>query len=104
MQDFICKGGLYGSFENRVAISRERKGGKFGYLLQRIFVPTEKLARYYPILEKKPYLAPLMQVKRWGMLFSPRIFKMAKSEIKNNFTIEKEEAKKMKDFLDEIGL
>lgn len=104
MQSYIFRGGLYGSFENKVAVSMEKGGGKASYLFRRIFVSTEKLARYYPILEKKPYLAPIMQVRRWFMLFDPYIFKMAKSEIKNNFTIESEKAKKMKSFMDEIGL
>ena len=104
MQDFIFKGGLYGTFENRVAISQEKKGGKFGYLIKRIFVPTSKLVRYYPVLEKHPYLSPVMQVRRWFMLASPEIRKMAKNEIKNNFSIEKEKAKEMKSFLEEIGL
>jgi hypothetical protein len=104
MQSYIFRGGLYGSFENKVAVSMEKGGGKLGYLFRRIFVPTEKLARYYPVLEKKPYLAPIMQVRRWFMLFDPYIFKMAKSEIKNNFTIENEKSKKMKSFMDEIGL
>lgn len=104
MQSYLFRGGLYGSSENKVAVSLEKKGGKGKYLLRRIFVPAEQLSRYFPILKKRPYLAPIMQVRRWLFLLDPYIFKMAKNEIKNNFSIKKEESKKMKSFMDEIGL
>ena len=104
MQNFIFDGGLYGTSNNRVAIQQKRKGGRFGYMLSRIFVPHSKLKRYYPILEKHPYLMPIMQVRRWFMLLRPDVAKMAKREISLNGNIKKSKAEEMNVFLNNIGL
>jgi hypothetical protein len=104
MQDFLLKGGIYGTTTNRVAVSQNKKGGRLSYLVSRIFAPKEKLQRYYPILEKHPILLPVMQVRRWFMLLNPKIAKMAKSELSANKTLDVEKAKEMKNFLNEVGL
>ncbi len=104
MQNFILEGGLYGSSDNRVAIQQKRKGGKFGYILSRIFVPFAKLKRYYPILEKHPWLMPVMQVRRWFMLLRPDVAKRTKREISSNVNIIKSKADDMNAFMDKIGL
>lgn len=104
LQNFILHGGVYGSSDNRVAIQQKKKGGKFGYIVSRIFIPYTKLKRYYPILEKHRWLTPIMQVRRWFMLLKPDIAKMAKTEIAHNNSIDKSKAKEMHDFLQRIGL
>lgn len=104
MQSFILRGGLYGSSNNRVALLQKKKGGQLGYMLSRVFIPYAKLKRYYPILEKHAYLAPIMQVRRWFMLLNPDVAKMAKKEIKTNITIEKSQTDELNTFLNNIGL
>lgn len=104
LQEYIFHGGVYGSSANRVAIHQKQKGGKLGYLFTRIFAPFTKLKRYYPILEKYPWLTPIMQVRRWFKLLRPSISKMAKAEMKANQNIDRSAAKEMKRFLDDIGL
>ena len=104
LQSYLLNGGVYGSTDNRVALNQTKKGGRFGYLLSRIFIPFAKLKRYYPILEKHPWLMPVMQVRRWFMLFRPDVAAMAKRELVTNGTLEKSQADQMKIFLDEIGL
>jgi len=104
MQDFILHGGVYGSHDNRVALQQKKKGGRIGYLLSRVFVPYAKLKRHYPILEKHRYLTPLMQVRRWFMLLSPDIAKMARRELAVNRRIDPCKAEEMNAFLKQIGL
>ena len=104
MQDFILCGGIFGTTENRVALQQSKMGGRLGYILSRIFIPFAKLKRYYPILEKHPWLMPLMQIRRWFMLFNPEIAQMAKREIATNSCWEKEKAADMSLFLKNIGL
>ena len=104
MQDFLLHGGAFGSSDNRVAIQQKKKGGRFGYLMSRIFVPTAKLKRYYPILERHPWLMPVMQVRRWFMLLDPEVAKMARSEIVANRNIDNEKSVEMNGFLADIGL
>ena len=104
MQSFILHGGVYGSFDNRVALQQKNKGGRIGYLLSRVFIPYDKLRRYYPILNKHRWLTPFMQIRRWFMLLRPDVAKMAKQELSTNKNINKTKADDMNLFLDNIGL
>jgi hypothetical protein len=104
MESFIMDGGVYGSPDNRVLLQQKKKGGKFGYLLSRIFIPYNKLKRYYPVLEKHRWLTPVMQIRRWFMLLDPSVRFMAKREISANGKIEKSSAEQMNEFLSDIGL
>lgn len=104
MQDFVLDGGLYGTASNRVALQQKKNGGRFRYLLSRVFVPHDKLKRYYPILEKHRYLMPVMQVRRWLMLLRPDVRGMARRELRTNYNIDKEKAEEMNLFLQQIGL
>ncbi len=104
MEEYILGGGVYGSSQNRVELQQKRRGGRIGYLFSRIFIPYAKLKRYYPVLEKHRWLTPIMQVRRWFMLFKPSVAKMAKQELRANKSVDKEKAAEMNEFLDEIGL
>jgi len=104
MQSFILDGGVYGSHDNRVALQQKKKGGRVGYILSRIFVSYAKLKRYYPVLEKHPWLFPFMQVRRWFMLLRPDVAKMAKRELAVNSSIDREKTDQMNAFLKQIGL
>ncbi len=104
MQEYILRGGVYGTSDNKVAIQQQKKGGRAGYFLSRVFVPYDKLKRYYPVLEKHRWLTPLMQVRRWLMLFDPSVAQMAKREIELNSSMEKTKADLMLAFLSDIGL
>ncbi len=103
-QSFLLTGGVYGNERNRVALQQKKKGGKYGYLLSRIFAPYDTLKRYYPILEKHRWLTPVMQVRRWLMLFQPRVARMAKSELSHNREISRDQADEMYRLLSDIGL
>ena len=104
MQNFILFGGVYGTVNNKVSIQQTDKGGKCGYLLSRIFIPFEKLKKYYPRLEKFPWLMPFMQIRRWFMLLNPNVIKMAKREIMTNQRLERDTARDMNILLKNIGL
>ena len=104
LEEFILSGGVYGTTQNRVAIQQKKRGGRFGYLISRIFVPTSKLKRYYPVLERHPWLMPFMQVRRWFMLLRPDVRKMARAELQTNTSLDGDVAKNMKAFLADIGL
>ena len=84
LEKFILQGGTYGSAMNRVALHQKTRGGKYSYIISRVFAPYEKLKSYYPILEKHRWLMPVMQIRRWFMLLSPDVVRMAKSELEAN--------------------
>ena len=98
------RGGVYGSTDNRVAIQQKKRGGRLGYVFSRMFIPYEKLKRYYPILEKHKWLTPFMQIRRWFMIFKPDVAKMAKREMSANGTIDKNKANETGNLLESIGL
>lgn len=104
MQSFILNGGVYGSTDNRVSLKQKKNGGRLGYILTRVFVPYSKLKRYYPVLEKHRWLTPIMQVKRWFMLFRPDVSNMVKKELRASKAVKKEKLDEMNTFLHDIGL
>ena len=104
MQDVLLHGGVYGSVDNRVALQQGRRGGKAGYLFSRIFIPMARLKRYYPILEKHPWLMPVMQVRRWFMLLRPDVARRTKRELITNASLEDEKTDVMHDLMKQIGL
>lgn len=104
MQEFLLHGGAYGSTDNRVAFWQKKKGGRMEYILSRIFIPYAKLKRYYPILEKCPWMMPYMQIRRWSMLLKPEVAKIAKREMVVNGKFVKKKSDEMNSFFDYIGL
>ncbi len=104
MQNYIIMGGVYGSIDNRVSIQQKRSGGKFKYVISRVFLPYSRLKRYYPVLEKHKWLTPVMQVRRWFRLLKPSAAKKAKDELELNNKLEASTADAMNVFLDQIGL
>lgn len=104
LQNYILQGGAYGSADNRVALQQKKKGGRIGYLFSRMFIPYAKLKRYYPILGKHRWLFPVMQIRRWAMLFRPDVAKMARQELESNQKIDLAKADEMNAFLKHIGL
>lgn len=64
MQNFVVDGGTFGSEKTRAFANRSREGGKFRYLLSRIFVPYSYLKSEYEIIEKYPFLTPICEICR----------------------------------------
>lgn len=104
LEQFILRGGEYGTTENRVAVKQHKKGSRFKYTFSRIFVPYNIIKYRYPILQKHRWLMPVMQIRRWGMLLKPSVAKRAKNELSMIKNISKSAAGDMNSFLDEIGL
>ena len=104
MQSFILCGGIYGSVDNRVVLQQSKKHSRLRYIFSRLFISYAKLRRYYPILNKHPWLMPVMQVRRWFMVLKPDVAKMAVREIAVNSSIDRSKVDEMNIFLDNIGL
>lgn len=103
-QHFLFTGGVYGSSENRVALKQGSSGSRLKYLLSRLFAPYEKLKGYYPILEKYPWLLPVMQVRRWLMLLDPSVAGMARNELAVSHKLDDTKADSMKVLMDQLCL
>ena len=68
LQEYILSGGVFGTLKNRVNMQQAKKGGRFKYILSRIFISKSSLEIKYPKLKKHPYLLPYYYVKRWFIL------------------------------------
>ena len=104
MQNYIIRGGVYGTSENRITVQQLKKGGKFRYALSRIIIPYEDIKYYYPILQKHKWLTPVMQIRRWFNLVFFGGVKRSVRELSCNSNIPKSQVDEMEVFLFEIGL
>lgn len=104
MQNYIFRGGVYGTNENRIMVQQQKKGGKIKYALSKIVIPYDTIKFHYPILQKYRWLTPFMQVRRWFKLIFCGHAKRSMRELSYNSNISQSQADEMKIFLDEIGL
>ncbi len=103
-EHYILTGGVYGNMENRVMVQQQRKGGRLKYALSRIFLPYESMKFYYPVLQKHPWLLPLMEVRRWFRLLFLGGAKRSVRELQANSRVSTTEAQQIQAFLQDLGL
>ncbi|MBE7058174.1 MAG: hypothetical protein E7387_03630 [Ruminococcaceae bacterium] len=104
MEDYILRGGVYGTSENALAIQQQKKGGRVKYALSKVFIPYERIKLYYPILEKHPWLTPVMEVRRWFKIAFCGQARSSIKELQHNNNISRQEAEQIQVFLENIGL
>ncbi len=85
LANFILKGGVYGTLEQKVAVSQFQNGGKFCNLMRRIFFPYKMMILRYPSLKKCPPLYPVYIVIRWFAVLFGKYRKQAFKEFKEIF-------------------
>lgn len=104
LEQFILSGGTYGTAENRVAVQQAITGGKFSYIMSRVFLPYDQLKLTYPNLEKRKWLFPFYQIKRWFRLFGKVKLKKSMQEAKITSSVTVEENDQTTRLLKELGI
>lgn len=104
MENYILRGGVYGTNANRIAVQQQKKGGKMKYALSKIFIPYDVIKFHYPILQKHKWLTPIMEVRRWGKLVFCGHLKRTVKELKYNSTISEDAAAETRTLLKNVGL
>ena len=104
MEDYVLQGGVYGTLEQHIAMSQNKKGGKFRHLMGRIFLPYKSMVIYYPSLKKCPILFPFYQVRRWFRILLCGGRKTAMNEIELNQSLSEEKKQAAKRLIEELGL
>ncbi len=94
MEEYILRGGVYGTSENRIAIQQQKKGGRLKYALSKIFIPYDVIKFHYPILHRHRWLTTIMEVRRWFKLVFCGHAKRTVRELKYNGNISCVEAKR----------
>ena len=103
MQAFILHGGVYGTFEQNVAMA-QTKESRFKRLFRRIFMPYRQLIVRYPSLKKCPPLYPIYTVIRWFRILFSKDRGRAFDEIKANQSISQNEINQAGDLINKLGL
>lgn len=104
IEEYILRGGVYGTLENKVVVAQSKHGGKGKYIVSRLFMPFDSLKRLYPIIERHKWLYPFMQIRRWFAVIFNGDAKRVVRELSYNSNISTTKADSMKIFLSEIGL
>ena len=71
MEDYLLRGGVYGSTANSMAVGQQKEKGRLGYIINRIWLPYELLCITYPRLKGRKYLQLFYEIKRWLRIFNP---------------------------------
>ena len=99
MENYILRGGVYGTTENRVSVQQIKKGGKLRYALSRIWLPYDILKFHYPSLEGKRILLPIYEIRRWFKLLFCGGAKRGINELKLNSSSTLEDREKAEELL-----
>ena len=104
MEDYLLRGGVYGSTANSMAVGQQKEKGRLGYIINRIWLPYELLCITYPRLKGRKYLQLFYEIKRWLRIFNPEARKHKRRDLD---AIKKLSAKHKSDvncMLNELGL
>ena len=104
IEEFVLRGGAYGSIENKVALAQGRRGGRIKYAFSRIFISYDSLKNYYPIIKKHRWLYPFMQIRRWFRIVFFGGLGRGVAEMNVNGKITKEDRICAEEFLNSVGL
>ncbi len=104
LEEYIVRGGIYGSMQNRVVVQQQKKGGRVKYIIYKVFLPYNVIKFQYPILQKHPCLTPFMEIKRWFRILVRGIAKQSINELRYSNSITDSEADRTKEFIKNIGL
>ena len=104
LESFILSGGIYGTQESRVVVQQSLTGSKRSYILSRIFLPYEQLKITYPNLEKRKWLFPFYQVKRWFRLFRKGKLQSSLREVKTTSAVSTEQSNQTTELLKRLNL
>lgn len=101
---YIVSGGVYGSTENKVAVSKSESHSTVVYTVKKLFLPYRTMTTVYPILIKAPFLLPFCWIARIFKLSIPEKRKKALSELKVANHISDTETDSVKELLSRLGL
>ena len=104
MEDYLLRGGVYGTTKNRVSVQQVKTGGKFRYAISRIWLPYDVLKFHYPSLSGKRALLPFYEVRRWFKLIFCGGAKRSMNELKLNSATTLTEQASTEEMLTKLGL
>lgn len=102
--EFILTGGVYGTSSNKMFIQQQKYGGRFRYIMSKIFIPYDIIRYHYPVLEKYRFLTPLYEVVRWFKLIFREDVRESIDHISKSRNTSDNDMKKVEKMLKELEL
>lgn len=103
-EEYVVRGGIYGSLESSVTIRKNRAKSRFLYYINRIFLPYKKIMYLYPVLKKYPILLPPCWVLRWFKLLNPKTRQHAIEEAKAESRIDSESVVRVERLMEQLKI
>ena len=104
MENYLLRGGVYGSTENKISVNRDKPKNKFAYVLSCVFLSYGNLKLIYPSLERHKWLFPFYQVRRWFRIIFKGVSKNAKHTLKSYDEVTDEQRDRVKALLKTLEL
>ncbi len=104
LQEYIVKGGMFGTDETKMLSNQQHHGGKRKHILRRIFVSHRDLAYTYPIIKKYRFLTPLCEICRLFSLLFGKKRKFRKTYLANLKGVSAEYADEINILFESVGL
>lgn len=84
-------GGVFGKFERNITEEVNNYGGKFGWLMHRLFPKKSEMKAQYKVLEKKPFLLPFYYIYRLFDKYkhNKKVMMNDLKELKDNYSEDK---------------
>ena len=104
MEDYLLRGGVYGSTQSSMAVGQQKEKGRLGYIINRIWLPYELLRITYPRLKGRKYLQLFYEIKRWLRIFNPEARKNKKRDLDAIKNLNAKHKSDVNCMLNELGL
>lgn len=104
MEDYLLRGGVYGSTANSMAVGQQKEKGRLGYIINRIWLPYELLCITYPRLKGRKYLQFFYEIKRWLRIFNPEARKHKRRDLDAIKNLSAKHKSDVNCMLNELGL
>lgn len=104
MENFIFKGGVFGNTTSVAQMKSARQKGRLGYLLGKIFLPTELMRAMFPVLKRHPFLLPFCHIARWIRLIFCGGIEKTKKSIKAGQRVSDDQLAKTAEFLNKLDI
>ncbi len=104
MAEYVLNGGIYGNFDNAVAVEKSKDKRELRYVIHRIFMPYDSLVHAYPSLRGRRYLTLFYQIRRLlDRLFSGKLNR-GLNEVKRRNNIGRKQVNTVAHLFDRLGL
>lgn len=104
LEQYILRGGSYGTMENYVTVHRAQQGSRWNYVWSRVWLRYDVIKFYYPVLQKHRWLTPLYQVIRWFHVAFGGGAKRAARELERNAALSENTVQSARTLLEELKL